>query len=72
MLNPFITNLPRDTRKALSAADREQMVHYRDYSIANSTSPSRNWIWRLGSLLIRMGARLTKENSTMGSINRNA
>ena len=72
MMNPFLSNSPHDSRKAPTAADKAQSVHSRDYSIASSTTPSRNWIWRLGSLLIRIGARLTKENSSMSSVNRNA
>ncbi len=72
MQNPFITNSPRDITRTFTAAEKEQIRHSHDYSLASSASPSRNWTWQLGSLLIRMGARLTKENSSMSSVHRNA
>jgi len=68
MLNPYIISPTRTPKKA---SDEEQIGLYHDHTIAD-LPVSRNWIWQLGSLLIRIGTRLTKENSMMTSANRNA
>ena len=70
MLNPFLTDSPHEARKAPTAAAEEQGLQYHDHPIASPAT--RNWIWRLGSLLIRIGGRLTKESPAMSSVNRNA
>ena len=67
MLNPYIISHTRTPKKA---SDEEQISQQQDHLA--DLPILRNWIWRLGNLLIRIGTRLTKENSMMTSANRNA
>ena len=70
MLNPYIISPTHTPKKASMTSDEEQISQQQDHLA--DLPILRNWIWRLGNLLIRIGTRLTKENSMMTSANRNA
>jgi len=71
MLNPFITDSPRKSKNTTMIETEEQIAQHYGSTITRSAVPN-HWIWRLGSLLIRIGTKLTKEGSTISNANRNA
>ena len=71
MLDPFMNDSPCKSGKTSAVVEKEQLAKRYGQTI-NSSAISSNWTWWLGSLLIRIGTKLTKEGASSSSANRNA
>jgi len=67
MLDPFINSSPNKSNNASRVINEEEIAQQYGHA-----APSTPWIWRLGSLLIRIGTKLTKGNASVSNANKSA